>query len=173
MSAPAVSKQTPARARALFAVAVPFGSWEPLARVPDLGTFKQSVTGWISDVERLAKHAGRFSDDFPVELVEGDLRLSEGDEETWRATLDTMRISLSLLTGAASRAKARDIARLLPGLAPRYLKAHAALVESARHMVAFVAFMLGEADEREIQDSLLPAPPPAGNAGPSVSLGLG
>jgi hypothetical protein len=114
-----------------------------------------------------------FRDEFPVELRDGSLVLGDGDEETWRAALESMRTTTSMATGTAAKMRARYVARYLPEMAPRYLELHGRFVRWLRHVVAFMAFILGEDDEWELQQALLPAPPPMRPDAPSVSLDLG
>ena len=107
----------------------------------------------------------------PLETCAGEVRLA-GDREEWQAMLETCRQTLETLTGTKARSVRRSVSSILPERAVRFIQLQDQVIAHYRQILAWLAFMLGEDDEMDIQRELVPTDEAVRAPSPSVTLEL-
>lgn len=85
----------------------------------------------------------------------GEVRL-DGDSEAWMAALEAVRATHRILRGTTARAFIRDMQHLLPDEAPEVIRLLNAGVDLSIQVRAWLAFMLDQDDDPDIQSALIP-----------------
>jgi hypothetical protein len=107
----------------------------------------------------------------PLDTCAGEVRLA-GDREEWQAMLETCRQTLETLTGTKARSVRRSVSSILPERAVRFIQLQDQVIAHYRQILAWLAFMLGEDDEMDIQRELVPTDEAVRAPSPSVTLEL-
>ncbi len=133
---------------------------------------KETLAKVVDGLERTTRAALSLELDHPLlETTTDEIRL-EGDREEWQATLETCRQTLELLGGTKASVFRRWVANGLPERAAAFIQLQDRAVAHYRQMIAWLAFMLGEDDEIDLQRSLVPTDEAVRAPGPSVPLDL-
>jgi len=91
----------------------------------------------------------------PLEFSDGEVKLP-GEREEWQAMLELGRLTLAACIGTSADALRRMISTVLPERAEIFYRTVGEATEHLRQIIAWLAFMLDEDDEIEIQRSLIP-----------------
>ncbi len=134
---------------------------------------KEALAKVVDGLERTSRAALSLDLDRPrLETTADEVKL-EGDREEWQATLETCRQSFELLTGTKARVFRRWVAVKLPERAAAFVHLQDQAIAHYRQMIAWLAFMLGEDDEMDLQRSLVATDEAERAPAPSVPLDLG
>jgi len=138
------------------------------AEAPD----REALARVVDGLERTTRAALSLELDHPLlETTADEVRL-QGDREEWQATLETCRQTFDLLNGTKARVFRRWVAVELPERAAGLIQLQDSAIAHYRQMIAWLAFMLGQDDEIDLQRSLVPTDEAIRAPAPSVPLDL-
>jgi hypothetical protein len=133
---------------------------------------REALAKVVDGFERTTQAALLLGLDHPLLETTADEVKLEGDREEWQATLETCRQTSELLNGTKARVFRRWVAIGLPERAAAFIQLQDRAIAHYRQMIAWLAFMLGEDDEIDLQRSLVPTDEAGRAPAPSVPLDL-
>jgi hypothetical protein len=133
---------------------------------------KEALAKVVDGFERTTRAALALGLDHPLLETTGDEVKLEGDREEWQATLETCRQTSELLNGIKARVFRRWVVIGLPERAAAFIQLQDRAIAHYRQMIAWLAFMLDEGDEIDLQRSLVPTDEAVRAHSPSVPLDL-
>lgn len=133
---------------------------------------REALARVVDGLERTTLAALSLELDHPLLETRVDEVTLEGDREEWQATLETCRQTSELLSGIKAGVFRRWVAIGLPERAAAFIQLQDRAIAHYRQMIAWLAFMLGEDDESDLQRSLVPTDEANRAPAPSVTLDL-
>jgi hypothetical protein len=133
---------------------------------------REALAEFVDSLERTTRAALSLELDHPLLETTADEVKLEGDREEWQATLETCRQTFELLNGTKARVFRRWVSMILPERAATLIRLQDQVVVHYRQIIAWLAFMLGEDDEIDIQRSMVPTDEAVRAPTPSLPLNL-
>ena len=154
-------------------IATMYGPMSVLGPInPAVTPGREDLAECVDMLEATTRAALSLALDHPLLETAADEVKLEGDREEWQALLETCRQTHELLNGTKARVFCRWVSVMLPERAATFIRLQDQAIVHYRQIIAWLAFMLGEDDEIDLQRSLVPTDEAVRAPASSVPLDL-